>query len=267
MLRMKLDLKSTLECGQIFRFEETADGYAVFSKDKRALCVQTGEMAEIYTDDEDYFYYFFDGGRDYEKIQRALCEKDEIMRKIVPLYPGLRILNQDIWETTVSFLISQNNFIPRIRKIVAILCNLFGEEKNDFFAFPTYERLAQLKTEDLNALKCGYRDAYIIDAARRFLEETIDLNAVFKGKIEDARKELLRIKGVGPKVADCILLFGAGRREVFPTDTWIKKTVSQIYKIESTTAQAVNTWAKNRFGEHAGYAQQYLFYAAREKII
>lgn len=267
MLHMKLDLKSTLECGQIFRFEETVDGYTVFSKDKRALCVQNGETAEIYTDDEDYFYRFFDGGRDYEKMQKVLCEKDEIMQKIVPLYPGLRILNQDIWEMTVSFLISQNNFIPRIRKIIAILCNSFGEEKDGFFAFPTAERLAKLKKEDLSALKCGYRDAYIIDAAQRFAEGTIDLNAVFKGKIADAREELLRIKGVGPKVADCILLFGAARFEVFPTDTWIKKTLSQIYKIESPTPQAVNAWAKNRFGEYAGYAQQYLFYAAREKII
>ncbi len=266
MLELDMDIKSTLECGQIFRFQREGNGYWVCAGDRRAYCEQRGNKTCVQTIDETFFYSFFDGETNYAKIQDALSQ-DPYIKQIIQQYPGLRILNQELWETTVSFIISQNNRIPRIQNIIENLCRTYGEEKKDYFAFPTAKRLAALQTTDLSCLKCGYRDSYLLDAAQKFSSQLVQKQMLECLSLEEARQVLFQIKGVGPKVADCILLFGAARRDAFPIDTWMKKIISQIYKIENIKPEQAQDFAKKRFGKYSGYAQQYLFYAARQGFI
>lgn len=257
-----MDIKSTLECGQIFRYRKAADGYTVLAGDKCAFCRQRGETAFIETADEDFFYSFFDGGTDYEKVQAALSH-DPYLKRIMPKYKGLRLLRQDLWEMIVSFIVSQNNHIPRIQKIIEGLCAQYGANMGGYFGFPSAQALAKLCKEDLAPLKCGYRDSYIIDAAQKFAAGEVSVEKILHGTLAEARTELEQINGVGPKVADCILLFGAGRRNTFPVDTWMKKVLSQIYKFEDWSPKGVRSFAEAMFGAYSGYAQQYLFYASR----
>lgn len=263
MIELKLDLEHTLTCGQVFRFKKTSDGcYTVFSKDKAAYCVQKGEMAVIETEDEEYFYAYFDGNTDYSEIHNAMA-CDKTVKKLAEKYKGLRLLKQDLWEMTMSFIISQNNNIPRIQGIVERLCSGFGEKTKHGYAFPLPESLCDKMPSDLADLKCGYRDSYLLDAAKKFAAGEINTELILKGNINDARNELFKVKGIGPKVADCVLLFGAGRMDAFPVDTWMKKALSSVYGITVQNPSELRAFSEEKFGKFAGYAQQYLFFGAR----
>ena len=262
MLEIKLNLEHTLTCGQVFRFKKTDEGYTVFSKDKVAYCIQNGDIALIKTEDEDYFYTYFDGDTDYSEIHSAM-KCDETVSRLSEKYKGLRLLKQDLWEMTMSFIVSQNNNIPRIQGIVERLCEKFGEKTEHGYAFPSPSALYDKEPSDLSELKCGYRDSYLLDAAKKFHANEIDAELILKGDINKAREELFKIKGIGPKVADCVLLFGAGRMDAFPVDTWMKKALSTVYGIEVKSPTELRTFSEQKFGKFAGYAQQYLFFGAR----
>ena len=209
---------------------------------------------------EDYetvWHNYFDIDRDYEAIRRKLCV-DEYMVKATEFGAGIRILRQDKWEALCSFIISQCNNIPRIKKIIEALCRLCGErisfEDNEYFTFPSAQTLACMTAEDLAPIRCGYRADYIINAAGAVASGKLDLESLAKSQPEDARSQLKKIKGIGDKVADCAMLFGLHMLDAFPRDVWIKRALAGQYG---------DAFDPKIFTPHSGIAQQYIFHYAR----
>lgn len=256
------DLNETLHCGQAFRwsapsedgsFEGFIANHKITIRLKGNTLIAEGEDI---LDIKDKIYSYFDLEFDYEKVKEILCQ-DKILSQAVVFAPGIRILNQDPWEALGSFIFSSNNHITRISGIIDRFCTLFGEEAvGGGYNFPDFRRVAKLNKEDLAPLRCGYRDEYILDAARKLASGEIDLNIINSADIDTARKELLKIKGVGPKVAECVLLFGFHRLEAFPVDVHIKRAM-EFYP-NGLPEFAVS---------YAGIAQQYLFHWMRTKFI
>ena len=253
-----LDLSLTLDCGQCFRWTENPDGSwhgVVGSKKVDAVCegdklIITGDVSE---NDADMWSRYFDLKRDYS----ALCERfcaDKWLKKAVTAYPGIRVLRQDSWETLCSFIISQNNNIPRIKGIIGRLCCSFGDDLGDGdFTFPSAQTIAQKTPEDLAVLRAGFRVKYILDAAKKVAGGEIDLAEIENADIETARLELQKISGVGPKVAECALLYGFGRVDAFPVDVWVRRIMEELYPegLPECTCGV------------EGIAQQYLFHWRR----
>lgn len=259
------DIKQTLECGQVFRYKVRDFGYTVYSLDQKAdiFCQENG--IKIFTNNKKYFINYFDFCTNYDRIKSSL-EANPILKDIVSYGKGIRILNSDPLEMIIQFIISQNNNIPRIRAIVERICEGYGENKGDYYAFPTLARLKKIPLEFFKNIKCGYRDKYLYETIQ-MLGSTIDIEQIKKMSTIDARAELMKLKGVGRKVADCILLFGFRRTDVFPTDTWVVKAYNKIYGESETNAIKISNYFANMFGELSGFAQQYLFYKSRENGI
>jgi len=252
------NLADTLDCGQCFRWE-TDDNltFKGFYK-SNFLKVTALSDTEIFFHDTDLDTFngvwrdFFDLDTDYDGFQKVF-KKDKTLKKACDFAGGIRILKQEPWETLCSFIISQNNNIPRIKGIIARLCENFGEKCENGFLFPAAEVIAKLTVEDLAPLRSGFRAKYILDAARKVALGEIVLSDIYTMPIDEARKTLMSIKGVGPKVAECALLFGFYRLEAFPVDTWIKKVLSEYYP------DGFPEYAK----KYGGIAQQYLFHYIR----
>lgn len=251
-------LEDTCECGQCFRWNRQADGsYLGIAAGKGVRVLQEGDCLFFYGAMIDEFNslwrHYFDLDSDYAAIRRELCE-DEVLRRAAQFAPGIRILRAEAWETLCSFIISQNNNIPRIKGIIERLCAAFGERlEGGGYGFPSAEKLACLKEEDLATLRCGFRDKYILDAARKVAGGELDLEALRYAPIEEARERLQCIKGVGPKVAECVLLYGLHRLEAFPVDVWMKRVMEVLFP------QGLPEFAR----EYAGIAQQYLYHYVR----
>jgi N-glycosylase/DNA lyase len=181
---------------------------------------------------------------------------------------SIRILKQDPWEMLISFIVSQNNNIPRIKKIIQALCENFGteiiSENERNFTFPAPVQLERATQNELKQIGLGYRDGYIMDAISKISWGEIDLDRIQKSDTGQARSELMKIKGVGGKVADCILLFGLSRYEACPHDVWVKRIFSEKYRIEKINEKKGYEFAQKKWGAYAGIAQQYLFYYERE---
>ncbi len=244
-----------LECGQIFSYHKDGEVYHVYSKDKHAQIEETNEGYKIICDDVHYFENFFDLKTDYSKIKEKLYNF-EILQKPIQFGYGIRILKNDIFEVIVSFIISANNNIKRIQKIINALKQKCAHGTN----FPKHEELLALSQEDFYKLGLGYRAPQLYKALRQIDEQQIlqwqDLPT------PQLRKKLLLLSGVGPKVADCILLFGYSRKDVFPVDTWINKMYNKYYSPLNNREKIANNLV-NIFGDLSGYAQQYLFYYQR----
>lgn len=194
--------------------------------------------------------------------------KEENLQKAVEYGAGMKILRQEPWEATVSFIISQNNNISRIKAIIKRLSENYGTSINGaYFAFPTAEELKDVKAADYARLGCGYRADYLEETVKKMLDNKIDFDFLTSCGFAEARETLLKLKGIGPKVADCICLFGLNYLDAFPVDTWIKKVMETLFLKRSATNREIGEYAKNAFGEYAGLAQQYLFYYARENKI
>lgn len=247
------DLRQTFDCGQAFRWNEHDDGTwgGIVGKKYRKVGSENGNII-IYNSDLDEYESFWrdylDIDRDYGKIIEKLSEND-VLKNAAAQNKGIRILRQDKWEALCSFIISQNNNIPRIKGIIDRLCENFGEEIQNGFTFPSPERIAGLEPEDLSVIRAGFRAKYIIDGARKYVFGEIDHNIIATADIDTARNELMKIKGVGVKVADCTLLFGYSRIDALPKDVWIKRAIEQFFNGEFPAC------AKGC----AGIAQQYLF--------
>ena len=266
------DLKHIFDCGQCFRWNEDADGsYVGVARGKALRIKQSGDSVTLFgTSEEDFrniWYDYFDLARDYGEIKKSLSG-DSVMRTAISYGEGIRILNQDLWETVVSFIISASNNIPRIKGIVERLCKLCGKEieymGEVYYSFPDAETLASLTVEDIAPIRAGFRDKYILDAARRFASGDIDEKYIHSLDAEGAKKELLRINGIGNKVANCILLFGLSHTEAFPVDVWIKRIMEYCYFGSERSIGEVAAFAEEKFGALGGFAQQYLFFYARE---
>lgn len=266
----------TLDCGQSFRWEKNFEGHwcAVVSTSagpkycELAFSTNKDGTSDITffdcskADFENIWVPYFDLDRDYDSILDTY-NKDKYLKKADKEYYGIRVTNQDPWETLCSFIISQNNNIPRIKGIIERLCENFGEPVKTIktkdgadkilYSFPSAEALAKLEPEDLAPIRAGFRNKYIIDAARKTANKEIDLEKLKELPLDKAEAELLKIKGVGPKVAQCVLLYGCRQADAFPQDVWVKRILSELYPMGLPPCTAGTR----------GIAQQYLFHWRR----
>ncbi len=251
-----LDIALTLDCGQAFRWQKTDDGcWQGVALGKFLKLNQEGTTITLYDttidDFNTYWQRYFDLERDYKGILSSY--DDESLITACREYPGIRILKQDEWEAICSFIISANNNIPRIKGIIERMCEAFGEKTGDSFSFPSPEVIAKCTVEDLAPLRSGFRAKYIIDAAQKISSGEVDIEKIKQLPFDEAKQELLKIKGVGEKVAQCSLLYGFGRMEAFPVDVWVKRIVSELYP------DGLPECIKGT----EGIAQQYLFHWRR----
>lgn len=252
-----LSLPETLDCGQCFRWKADENGnwrgvvkgiYGNIRPEEDGITfigADEKQFNEIWLD-------YFDFGRDYDAL-KADFGANEMLRDACEFAPGIRVLRQEPWEAFITFIISQNNNIARIKGIVERLCKAFGEEiEPGVFAFPTPERLAKEPAESFSKLGCGYRADYISSASKEVFEGKLVLEELVKAPLSEARERLLKVHGVGPKVADCVLLYGLGRVERCPADVWMKRVIA-----------ALGGEMPSCVTDYAGIAQQFLFHYAR----
>ncbi len=273
------ELKDIFDCGQCFRWNIEEDGSYTGVFGKNILNVKRDGKNINFKgicdgNIEDIIYDYFDLNRDYERIKETLSEIDENMKKSVLYGKGIRILNQDLWETIISFIISANNNIPRIKGIIERLSKKYGSEISfngkEYYTFPTPEQLKDVTVEDYRKLGLGFRDIRLYETTQMILNKDIDLEKLKNNpNTIEVREKLLKLSGVGPKVADCILLFSTLKRfEVFPIDVWVRRVMNDLYiKQEDETKvskKQIEKIAEEKFGNLAGLAQQYLFYWRRE---
>lgn len=272
------ELNHIFDCGQCFRFNRLDDGSYLGTAYDKTIRISKEERGIVFhnTSEEDFeniWYDYFDLDTDYGEIKKRLTIKDDaIMRDAVNYGNGIRILNQDLWETLISFIISASNNIPRIKKIIELLAKNFGEPHqycgNTYYSFPNPEKIAVLKEEELAVIRAGFRNKYILDCAKNVVLGKINLEAIKSMSTAEAKKALMNIKGVGNKVSDCVLLFSMARKDAFPIDVWIKRITEYCYfGGNEETVGNISKFAASRFGELGGMAQQYLFFYAREKKI
>lgn len=266
------NLDNIFNSGQIFRFNKAADDTYTSAVNGRIVKIsqQDNKVTMYNTTMQEFnqkWLRFFAFDENYDEIVSEI-NTDEIMSNALEYGKGIRILKQDLWEMMISFIVSQNNNIPRIKKIIQTLCESYGSkivEGSDIqFAFPTIAQLEKVTQEEFKEMGLGYRDSYIADAVQKISWGEIDLDKIKKLDTLLARSELMKIKGVGGKVADCILLFGLSRYEVCPHDVWVKRIFSGKYGVENICEKTGYEFARQKWGKYAGIAQQYLFYCERE---
>ena len=253
-----LDLAQTLDCGQSFRWVEREDGGFDGVAFGRSVTVRL-DGTDLYIENADesdceLWHSYFDLGLDYGKIREEISAIHPILADAAKYAPGIRILRQEPYEALCTFIISQNNNIKRIKGIVQRLCEQFGDRLPDgTYAFPGAEKMASLTADDLAPLRAGFRNRYLVDAARKVADGDVDLEKCRDCDYEEARRELMQITGVGVKVADCTLLFGLHRIEAFPLDVWMKRAMATLFP----------GMTPGDFGQYAGIAQQYIFHYSR----
>lgn len=267
------------DCGQCFRWDRQLDGSYTGVFGNNVMNVKKEEGTVIFKgicdgDIKEICNNYFDLDRNYEEIKEKLSKIDDNVKTSIIYGSGIRILNQNLWETIISFIISANNNIPRIKGIIDRMSKKYGKEiewnGNKYYTFPKVEELSKASVEDLRALGLGFRDVRVYETTKKILNKEVDLDKLQEEKnTEKVRETLLTLPGVGPKVADCILLFSTLKRfEVFPIDVWVRRVMNDLY-IKNPDETKVNKkeiekLAKEKYGELAGLAQQYLFYWKRE---
>lgn len=272
------EVKHIFECGQCFRWNEEENGSytgvikqgVLNVKKENGLIIFEGLIeGDIKKVVEDYF----DFDTDYEKIKNKLSKIDDNMKKSIEYGCGIRILHQDLFECIISFIISANNNIPRIKGIIERLSKKCSKSViyngKEYYLFPNVSELSKLSVEDLRSLGLGFRDIRVFNTCRKIKEKVIDLDKIKEMKSsEKIREELLKLDGVGPKVADCIMLFSLKRYDVFPIDVWVRRVMNDLYihneNEEKVNKKEVLKIANEKFGDICGLAQQYLFYYRRE---
>ena len=284
-------LKQTFECGQCFRFDKLSDtNYITVAFERVIELEEDGNNIKIYNSNEEdvrnIWIKYFDLERNYTGIKEELS-KDELLNKCVEFGPGIRILNQDPFEILISFIISARNSIPSIKKTINKISSKWGKEieykGNIYYAFPTIEQIKDATLEEIQDTGASFRSKYIIDTISNVYKS---YEAKKKGdfeKIEELKKydleyikslnddechtALQEFKGVGAKVADCIMLFSMSKYSAFPVDVWVKRAMIYFYNAEDASLNKIRIFARNKFKDLSGFAQQYLFYYARENKI
>lgn len=268
-------ISQTLECGQCFNFNKLGEEDYIVTAFGRALHIYSRNQNIVFEDttQEDFeriWSDYFDLKRDYGKIKSLLSAKDETLKKALEYAPGIRIINQDFFQCLISFIISQNNRIPMIKKVVYNLSQKYGEyiktvEGEDYFSFPTPEKLYGISGDELMECKTGFRGKYITDAVTKYVEGSLNHKNFNNLTTKEVQALLMGIHGVGPKVADCVMLFSLKRSDAFPTDVWVKRIMSYFYfDQKDIPIKDIHSLADKKFGEYAGFAQQYLFNYARQ---
>ena len=273
------ELKDIFDCGQCFRWNKESDeSYTGVFKQNVINVKKQGQ--DVYFkgicsgDIKNVVTYYFDLERDYENIKKTLSKVDINMKTSIEYGKGIRILNQDLWETIISFIISANNNIPRIKGIIEKLSKTYGNEiiwnNNKYYTFPSVNQLKDVTIEQYRKLGLGFRDIRLYETTQMILNKEIDLEYLKEEKDTlKVREELLKLSGVGPKVADCILLFSELKRfDIFPIDVWVRRVMNDLYikeeNEEKVSKKKIENLAKEKFGNLSGIAQQYLFYWRRE---
>ncbi len=271
--------KHIFECGQCFRWDEENDKSYTGIVGRNVVNVKEVENKVIFSSFgvdnlKELVQSYFDLDRDYEKIKEELSKVDKYLAKSIEYGNGIRILNQDLWETIISFIISANNNIPRIKGIINRLSQKYGEKiewrGKEYYTFPTVEELSKASVEDLRSLGLGFRDIRVYETTHKILSKEVNLEKLHnEADTEKVRNILLTLSGVGPKVADCILLFSTLKRfDVFPIDVWVRRVMNELYiKNEDETKvnkKEIERLAKEKYGNLEGIAQQYLFFWKRD---
>ncbi len=267
-------LSDIFDCGQCFRFNPDCDGsYIGTAFGKTVRISQENDKVILHntteTDFSNIWRGFLDLDRDYGAVKASLLKNgDKVMSSAIEYGGGIRILNQDLWETLISFIISASNNIPRIKKIIERLCQEFGDahqyEGRTYYSFPSPHTVARLSENDISCIRAGFREKYILKCARLINDREFLLDNIVSLPTSDAKKELMSLPGIGNKVSDCILLFALNRFDSFPVDVWIKRIMEYCYfENKPQTVAVISEFAKNSFGNLGGIAQQYLFYYAR----
>lgn len=256
----------TLDCGQVFRFSPFKEGYKVYSADRMCYVYTQDNKTVVESGDSDYFYNYFDLNRDYREIaEKAKSFNIPLLSRSAENCKGLRLLNQDKEEMIYSFIISQNNNIPRIKGIIEKICEGLGERRDsefgEYYTFPSSYALAGAGAEFFRACGAGYRDSYLEKTSKEIAKNGISHLENLDGNT--LRGELLKYTGIGGKVADCIALFAFKVCDSFPVDTWIEKIYKEDFNGELKSREKIAEYFKNLFKEHSGYIQQYLFYGKR----
>ncbi len=275
------NLKYTVECGQCFRWEKVIDEdntYIGVIKDRVIKIRQNDNKVFVSSNNmenlEDVIKNYFDLYTDYKSIEEEISRIDDNVNKAVKNTTGIRILNQDFFETLVSFIISANNNIPRISKSIKEISKRYGKkiifENKEYFLFPTPNELKNVSEEEFRQCGVGFRAKYIKNTVKDILDLKVDINNINDIDTKELREVLIKMQGVGPKVADCILLFSCSRKEVFPIDVWVERVMCNLYFNETGRVmkkKEILEYADNNFGKYAGVVQQHLFHNIREKMI
>lgn len=266
--------KHVFECGQCFRWLREDDGSYTGVVQGKVINVKKENDLIIFdnTNKEDFeniWFDYFDLGRNYGEIKKQLKVMDEYLEKATEFGKGIRILQQDGWEMLISFIISANNRIPMIQRAINNLSERYGKfigeyRGKKYYAFPTPEELSTVSVEDIRACQTGFRDKYIKSVVDYVNENNEDVLSYRKLDTSECIKELVKFNGVGPKVADCIALFGMQKYDTFPVDVWVKRVMEEFYVEDNLSLPKIRKFALDKFGDLAGFAQQYLFYYARE---
>lgn len=271
------ELKDIFDCGQCFRWNVEKDGSYTGVVKNGVLNVNCDDKhiyfkGNLDCDIKEFVTKYFDMERDYENIKRKLSRIDEYMDNSIKYGRGIRILNQDLWETIISYIISANNNIPRIKGIIERLSKNYGTkvvfDNKEYYLFPTYEQLKDVTTAEYRALGLGFRDIRLYETTQTINSDYTMLEKLYNMKTLDIRENILKLSGVGPKVADCILLFSDLKRfDIFPIDVWVRRVMNDLYiknpYEKKVSNRIINQVAFDKFGEYAGLAQQYLFYWRR----
>lgn len=282
------NLEHIFDCGQCFRWKKESDStwYGVVGQDFARISYIADEpesansptfmgtvtgtvIIESTNNDEKFWIKYLDLDRDYSEIKKQLSKDDPIMEEAIKSGWGIRILKQDEWETVISFIVSQNSNIPRIKGCIEALCREYGKEIGEYrgekiFSFPDMKTLASQKESDLQACRLGYRAKYIAEAARQINRDDGAVLEVTSSMDDISVVEYLKgISGIGPKVASCIMLFSMGKLNIFPIDVWVKRVMNRLYGISEDNLPKMKEYANEHFGKYGGIAQQYLFYYIR----
>ena len=262
-----INVEKILFSGSCFRSIKEEDGSITNILDDRVINIkQDGNIIHVLSNNykglKDKIYEYFDLNRDYELINKELIDNNKDLEEMINLCKDYRILNQNPFEMSISYIISQNNSVKKISSCVEKISKLYGNKiifnDKEYYLFPNYEQLKNVSAEEFRKIGVGFRDKYI----RNYLDYYNELLELDKMDTSDALEKLMNVKGIGLKVASCILLFGYKRLDVFPIDTWVKKYISDNYNIKNDQ-KSIENFAKNNFKEYSGLVIQYMFHSKR----
>lgn len=269
------NIKQVVECGQCFRWKKVTDSNYIGVAYGRVIeVVQEGDKIQILnTTEEDFnniWQEYFDFNRDYSEVKDKLID-DELLKKSMEFGYGVRVLNQEPFEILISFIISARNSIPVISKTINNISKKYGTKLQykgeDYYTFPTIEQLSIATEDDIRETGASFRSKYIVDTVRRLKDGELSLEEIMALNDDECHTKLQEFKGVGAKVADCVMLFSMKKTSAFPVDVWVKRAMIYFYNAKDSSLNKIRIFARDRFGELSGFAQQYLFYYARENKI
>jgi len=278
------NLLDTLECGQCFRWKKTDNNseenryvseFVGVISDRVIKIKQMNEYIYVYSNIKENLKetieYYFDLYNNYDKIEKEISKLDKNIEIAVKNSTGIHILNQSTFETLISFIISANNNIPRIKKSVEEISRRYGKkvifENKEYYLFPTIQELSEVTVEEFKSCSVGFRDKYIVKTVADLMENNIYAEYTSKLTNVQLKKVLMSFVGVGPKVADCVMLFSYGRQDVFPVDVWVKRVMEKLYLKKESTIKEVFEYAEDYFGIYAGIIQQHLFHNIRKELL